>query len=69
MPSVNWAYNNRYATLLRCLEKNDYVYKPANTDSIFIIKPNGEKYFFIASGTINNKLDFQIPKRMGKVSN
>lgn len=34
--------------LLDYLNKGDHIYKPANTDSIFVTKPNGEKFFTMA---------------------
>ncbi|MDR2948025.1 MAG: hypothetical protein LBV71_02335 [Prevotella sp.] len=34
--------------LLSCLDEGDYLYKPANTDSIFVTKPDGTRFLFIA---------------------
>lgn len=59
IPSINWAYSRKYNILV--VEKLDYIYKPANTDSIFIVKPNGKKFFFIAGREIINNMNFYIP--------
>ena len=34
--------------LLDYLDKGDHIYKPANTDSIFVTKPNGKRNFTMA---------------------
>ncbi len=34
--------------LLDYLDKGDHIYKPANTDSIFVTKPDGKEFFTMA---------------------
>jgi len=66
VPSTNYAYNRGSNNLFDCLNEGDHLYKPANTDSIFVTKPDGTVFFFIAFGVINVK---SPPKNQPKNDN
>lgn len=55
--SLNYAYEESCYDLFDCLKRGDYISKPANTDSIFVIKRNGRKYFYLAKQSINVELN------------
>jgi len=41
-------YDKKGYALLDCLDIGDHLYKPRDTDSIFVTKPDGSKFFFMA---------------------
>ena len=41
-------YDRSGYSLFDCLRQGDHLYKPSNTDSIFVTKPDGRKFFFMA---------------------
>lgn len=48
IPVSNSVYKGKMNNLFYGLEEGDFLYKPTNTDSIFVIKPDGNRFLFIA---------------------
>lgn len=51
---VSYNYNNSSKSLLKFIQNGDSIFKPANSDSLYVYR-KGKEYYFIFDETINKK--------------